>query len=71
MQGRVLLHLIELRRATGEYDLAVEHGAALDALLARSGNAPQSRLDEATRNLESANLFNRLQYPKFRSRTDR
>jgi hypothetical protein len=44
VQGRVLLHLIELRRATGEYDLAVEHGAALDAQLARSSNAGRDAL---------------------------
>ena len=44
VQGRGLLHLIELRRVTGEYDLAVEHGAALDPLLARSGHAARDAL---------------------------
>ncbi|HEX3478475.1 MAG TPA: serine/threonine-protein kinase, partial [Kofleriaceae bacterium] len=53
VQGRVLLHLIELRRATGEYDLAVEHGAALDALLARSGNAARDVLPVARTEAEA------------------
>jgi hypothetical protein len=47
VQGRVLLHLIELRRASGEYDLAVEHRAALDALLASHGDAPRDVLPAA------------------------
>jgi hypothetical protein len=44
VQGRGLLHLIELRGVTGEYDLAIEHAAALDTLLARSGNATRDAL---------------------------
>ena len=44
VQGRTLLHLIELQRTTGAYEVASEHRGALDALLGRYQNAPRDVL---------------------------
>ncbi|HEX3764695.1 MAG TPA: serine/threonine-protein kinase [Kofleriaceae bacterium] len=47
VQGRVLLHLIELRGATGEHELAADQRSALDALIGRYRDTPRDVLPAA------------------------